>query len=181
MPEMEITVGDYGRAMFEMMMSYPKNNPNGYYDPPHWASIREKAEPLVRELLRLNEEMKPSGYRLIGYTDNTGKIHLPKHERAQLAQKQLWGVVADTLKIGDRVWLLDSDYDMQVDEQEPGVVEFINEHNVGVEISGFNHEFIARVGKKQTVIKAPSDWDDEDGNEKYDFTWWLEQADRLGI
>jgi len=86
---MEITVGMYGSCIFESMLKETPEQMGA-----HWASIREKAEPLVRELLRLNSEMKPSSYRIIGLKDASGKEQLSSPQRVRKAQKKLWGIKA---------------------------------------------------------------------------------------
>lgn len=173
---MEITIGDYGRFMFESML---KDTPEQMGT--HWASIRVKAEPLVRELLRLNSEMKPDGYRLIGYKDESGKIHLSDHQRVRKAQEQLWGVKAGELTDNDWLWLHDdSDYEMHIGEHQPCRIEYIKNDTIGVNVDIRGHDVIIKVSKNTLVLKAPADWEaKEDVYNSWEY--WLEQADKLGI
>jgi len=171
----EIAVGDYGRFMFESML---KETPEQMGK--HWASIREKAEPLVRELLRLNSEMKPGSYRIIGYKDATGKEQLADHQRVKKAQEQLWGVKAGELAETDFLWLLDSDYEMHIGEQPPCNIEYIKKDAIGVNVDVWSNDVTVKISKNTLVLKAPTDWEEKE--EVYSsWEYWLEQAAKLGI
>ncbi len=172
---MEVTIGEYGRMMFEMMVGGKKNMPD------HWKSIANKAEPLVRELIKLNDEMKPGSYDIIGYKGTDGKKKLSKHERIRLAQKRLWGTKAGTLKEGERLWLCSNyDIEMYIGEQSPAPVEFVKKDSIAIEMQGCNYEYMVRVDADELVLKAPDDFFDKEEEYTSD-KFWLEQADELGI
>lgn len=146
----------------------------------HWASIREKAEPLVRELLRLNSEMKPGGYRIIGYTDASGKKQLSDHQQVRNAQKELWGIKASEATENDLVWLIDSDYEMYIEEQPPCSIEYVKKDAIGVNVDIWGDDVTVKVSKNTLILKAPADWKEKE--ELYSsWNYWLEQADKLGI
>ncbi len=174
---MEISIGDYGRMMFEMMTATDD------YPPDHWLSIKLDAEPLVRRLIALNTEMevdgKKGGYKIVGYKEGDKK-KLSEYERIVLAQKKMLTVKAKSLKEGDRIWYSDGDIEMHIGEQDPAPVIDVTKKAVYVEMDGCNYEYIVQVGKEEDVLKAPEDWHAH--SEKYGSAeYWLEQADRLGI
>ena len=172
MPNMEITVGDYGRMMFEAMTSKKS-------DIKHWDSIRDEAKSLVNQLLALNEKMEGGGYKIIGTVN--GKKNLSDYERIELAQQKMWTVKAKTLKDGDYIWCGDGDGSMMTPGTDgPAKVVEVTKKNVYVEIRGCNFEFITQIGLDEEVIKAPKDFFDKEEQYESD-EWWLEQADRLGI
>lgn len=172
---MEIKIGHYGRMMFEIMTG----KDSGLQ---HWESIRARAEPLVRELLRLNEEMKPNGgYQITGYINEKGKKKLSKHERIDLAQQKLWGVPAEELKVGDKVWLPSStDHEMYVGQNSPCPVEFIKGDIVGVEVDMWGEEIIVKIHKSTKVLRAPNDWKEKEPLYCSD-EYWLEQAEKFNL
>ncbi len=182
---MEVSVGDYGRMIFEMTIG------DGYAGrrddlPVHWASIFDKAEPLVRQLLALNEEMvgeTGKGYKITGYIKEGGKKVRPDHERIQMAQEALWKVKASTLKEGDLIWLLDSDHEMYIGENPPVSVQDVSKKCVYVEMQGCNYEYTVQVDLGDDVLNAPDDWDGEgwEQSQKYGDDYWLAKADELGI
>lgn len=169
---MEISVGQYGHYMFETMCGQPEDMP------PHWRSIREKAEPLVAELIRLNDEMKPNGYKLTGQLPG-GKIQQTEFNRIRKTQELLWGVEASALN-DDLVWLVDSDYEMYIHQDSPCPVEFIKKDGTVVVSVGDYRGQVCRLRPTDVVLRAPSDWEENEStyNKKH---YWLEQADRLGI
>jgi len=166
--EIELGIGEYGRCMFEMIAG------KKYDLPSHWESIREKAEPLVRQLIALNAEMNNGGYQLYGYVNSDGKFVLPEHLRIAEARRRLWLVEVGSLKEGDRVWFDDiADIYLNTD-LEPGYVEFMKGDFVYVrEEEGI----IRRLHSTTKVFKAPDDYGSKDYSDEY----WLEQADKLGI
>ncbi len=166
----EVSIGDYGRMMFEMM-----TNSGEYHMPKHWSGIKDRAEPLVRELLRLNDEM---GYEIIGYHDEKGRKKISKRERIRQAQKKMWLVKANTLEERDRVWLDDSDYEMYISEDQPCPVEYVKDEYVAVDTD--RQYGIVRVWVGDKVFKAPNDWDEQRKMYVTD-EYWLEQAERLGL
>ena len=171
---MEVTVGNYGRMMFEMMTSseHPTTLPD------HWLSIAAEARPLVEELIALNKKMLNGGYQITGLTQD-GKKVLPEHERIQLAQEKLLSVKADTLNEGDHCWPV-SDYDHggwdQVDETEPGLIVGQTNKHLFVEMLGMNHEFIIKVPITDNVAKSFTNWEEAAGRD-----FWLKKADEFGI
>lgn len=168
---MELKIGDYGKILFEQMV-----NSNGI---DRWESIREKAEPLVRELIKLNSEMDGGGYQLVGYTDETGKQKLPNHKRIRLSQEKLWKVNINELKKGDKIWILDDGYEMYIGENDPGVVDSVSENHVYLEL--YNWEsYIQKINKKGECLRAPDDWSENEELYSSD-RYWLEQADKLMI
>jgi hypothetical protein len=163
--EFEISIGEYGSYLFESVVS-----PQPSAD--HWESIRAKAEPLVRQLIALNEEMTGGGYKLTGYVKD-GKEQLASHQRIAQAQEQLWSVPNVQLKVGDKVWL----EDQYILDQNPVPVLFENNHSIAIQRELGWIEKFNRIG---TVLKAPDDW--EENQDQYQTRkYWLEQADKLGI
>ncbi len=170
---MELTVGDYGSHLFKIMAGKDRSLE-------HWESIRAKAEPLVRELIRLNSEMSNGGYTIVGYADEKGKSKLSKVERIIEAQKRLWTVKVGKLKEGDRVWVNDGDHEMYIGEQSPAPVHDVTKKGVYIEMQGCNYEYIITLSKDAEVLRAPKDWDDKEAVYSSG-EYWLEQADKLGI
>jgi hypothetical protein len=150
---MEISIGDYGRMMFEMMIGKSNDLPD------HWLSIKADAEPLVRKLLELNNQMVvdgiPSGYEIHGHTDNSKPV-LSKLEKIILAQKQ-YAVPASTLQVGDKFWLIDnSDFEMYVVQDEPVVVDEITKKGVYFEMRHFGGRHVERIDLNELVVIAPN-------------------------
>lgn len=166
---MEINVAAYGKIMFEMMTSEYKDLPK------HWQSIYVKAEPLVKELIRLNNEMSNGGYEIYGCKNNLGEPILSKWDKINKAQKQLWGIKANKLKKGDLVWLIDNDMTIQ---ENPCHVEYKHKDYVAVEIPHLN--YVEKVRLDEVVLKAPSDWNEKKQLYTSD-NYWLEQAAKLGL
>lgn len=172
---MEVTIGDYGRMMFEIM--------TGKYEdmPKHWASISEKAKPLVSELIKLNSEMQKQGgsYEIVGYTEN-GKKKLSEWERVKKIQEHLWGVKAKKLKVGDKIWVNNCDHEMYIGEQNPANVVDVTKNGIYVEMQGCNYEYIIQLDKQELVLKAPDNFRENERtytNRKY----WLEKAEEYGM
>lgn len=154
---MEVSIGDYGRMIFEMTVG------EKYADPPeHWASIMAEAEPLVRQLIALNQKMtvdgKPGGYKIHGYTEKVkGKKRkvLSDHEKIRAAQRQLL-VAAGTLQEGDMFWLFDNDdHEMYVEQDDPLTVEEVTKKGVYFEMSHLGGHHTERIDLKEKVLKAP--------------------------
>ncbi len=171
----EINVSDYGKMMFEFAVGIREQ-----YLPKHWASIRKEAEPLVRQLLALNEKMDGGGYEIYGYVKEDGKKKLSVHDRAYLAWVKSWEVSAKTLKEGDYVWLHDDgDYPMESLDCQPIEVQIIKGNKIIVEHPE-NNDSIYQISKSDKVLKAPKDWDER--QEEYESQeYWLKKADELGI
>jgi hypothetical protein len=178
--KMELTVGQYGDHLFEMMVGRGVSNPG--YCPDHWESIRAEAEPLVRRLIALNDEMKGGGYSIVGYhgADAGGRKKLPLVERILLAQKKLWLVKAGDLREGDLVWLYkDYDIEMYIEENDPVAVTEITKKGVYLD-HPFERHGTYRISPDAEVFRAPDDW--EEKQHVYQTQdYWVEQADRLGI
>jgi hypothetical protein len=180
---MEISVGDYGRMMFEMMIAEKYGNL-----PEHWKSIQAEAEPLVRQLLELNKKMlvdgKPGGYEIHGYVEKGKKKKKvrSKFERIRMAQEHGLKVKASSLKIGDRIWMLPafSDHEMYVGQDDPVPITDIGRTGtIYVEMQGCNYEYPATVNPTDDVLKAPKDWDDNDDYRTDEY--WLARADKFGF
>ena len=169
---MEIEIGDYGQIIFEMMVGDTGELPD------HWARARHRAEPLVRQLIRLNGELR-LGYELIGYKDDNGKLILSKAQKIDKAQKT-WAVPAKELKIGDQVWLLDSRYDnMRIENRQPGTVTHKIKNIITIEILiSYGRWEAAKIQEKDYVLKAPPDW--EKNQDRYSSDeYWLEIYEQL--
>ena len=147
---METTIGNYGRMIFEMMCVK-----NGL--PDHWESIKTKAQPLVQELIRLNSEMKPVGYDIIGTYDENGRKKLSKSKRIEIAQEMMWQVEATTLKTKDLVWINSGDYEMYIGQQDPGIVEDVTKKCIYVSTDYFGNSQLTKLFKGDKVLKAPDD------------------------
>ncbi len=173
---MEIEIGDYGKYLFQQMVKEEQYRTND-----HWESIRKKAEPLVRELIKLNSAMKGGGYKLVGYVDDSGKTKLPDHKRIKLVQEKLWKVSSDKLKTGDKIWLLEDEPEMYIGQDDPGKVDDVTDKNVYVELYNWE-EYTQKLEKNKDyfVLRAPKDWDDNEELYSSD-EYWLQQADKLGI
>lgn len=169
---MEVTIGTYGRMMFEIITGNKKDLP------PHWDAIYDEAKPLVEELIKLNNKM---GYRITGYRDSSGKKRRTNNERIRLAQKELWGAKIGDLKEPNEVWLYDnSDHEMHVGEQYPAPIEYVKDKYVAIEMQGQGETYILKVDKNQIVLKAPDDYYDKEmlyTSRDY----WLKKADELDI
>lgn len=153
---MEISIGSYGKMMFEMMIGKKKDLPK------HWASIAAEAKPLVLQLLALNEKMtdggKPSGYEVVGAPGKDGKPKLSKHKRIKLAQEKDLLTTVGTLKVGDQFWLHDHyDHEMHIGEQDPVTVDDITAKGIYFEMQHCGGHHTERIGPDQKVLKAP-DW-----------------------
>lgn len=179
---MEISVGDYGRMIFEMSIGERdrKNLPD------HWKAIVDEAEPLVRKLLALNDKMAAvshdGGYKIHGYIDKKGKKSkkiLSDFERIRQAVVKSWEVKTDTLKEGDTVFL-HKDYDIPAENYPYDGATTVNMINKG---RFFVDHPLDRHGvyeiRDEEVLKAPADYDDN--NEYQSQEYWLAKATELGI
>lgn len=169
---MEVRIEEYGKMMFQIMTSENSHSE-------HWESIRKEAEPLVKELIKLNNKMKGGGYKIVGYRDDSGKMNLPTHRRIEIAQEKLWMIKASKLKRGDKIWLFGDEPEMHIGEQSPAIVEDVTKEAVYVEMHDWEN-YTKKLGKDYEVLKAPKDWEENEdlySSEKY----WLKQADKLGI
>lgn len=171
--KMELTLQDYAKHLFFAMNQEPGTAPA------HWESIRAKAQPLVEQLIALNDEMVNGGYSIIGHKVK-GKKVLSKAERIRRTKLKMWGVEdLHSLKEGDYIWADDDDQGCTLDDDSPVRVEERTAKCIYIEVPHCGGEHIARIGYGTTVLKAPEDWDE---NEMYNSEeWWLEQADKLGI
>ena len=179
---MEVTVGDYGRMIFEMCLAR-----EGYEPPDHWKSIMERAKPLCEQLLALNAEMvvdgKPLGYKISGYKDKRGKVVLSAGERVRKARDVMLGIPAKNTKKGDLIWLVGTIVGMYFGEQDPVPVELKTKQFVLIEhpcaSRGSGGESL-KIPLNQRVLKAPHDWEDEEDKYLTD-EFWLSEAQRLGF
>jgi hypothetical protein len=166
---MEISIGDYGRMMFEEMTSAK----SGCL---HWDSIRDEAKPLVHKLLELNNKMKNAPYQIVGIKEN-GKKVLSKAKRIEKAQVQMWGYKACVLKEGDYVWLNDNnDHEMYIRQDDP--VKVIDITKKGIYLA--MHDIIERINIDENILLAPADFHGKEESYTSD-EYWLKQADALGI
>ncbi len=98
---MEIDVGNYGRMIFELVLSNKCQT-----CPKHWESIMDKAKPLVKELLALNDEMKVDGreskYTITGQVGE--KYFMTESEKIETAMQKTLEVSVEQLKEGDFVF-----------------------------------------------------------------------------
>ena len=166
---MEITVGEYGRTIFEMMTS-KTTLPN------HWKSIESEAKPLVEQLIALNEKVKI--YEIINL-EVKGKRKLTRRERIEKAQTELWSVKASSLKEGDLIWF-DGENNMQIGQDNPVSVYEVTKKNIYVEVPVMGGEIYQPIDPNTFVLKAPEDW--ETYEEMYlSDQYWLDHADKMGI
>lgn len=133
---MEISVGNFGRMMFEVMLG------GGKHIPEHWDSIRSEVEPLVRQLLMLNSKMAGGGYQIYGYVGDDGEMVLSEFEKSKMEFYKNC-VEADSLDIGDE-FLLDAD------QESPFVVIDITSDWVYYGSGGG----ISRIGLKTSVSEV---------------------------
>lgn len=154
---MEVSIGDFGRMMFEMMQDKYKDMPK------HWASIAKEAKPLVQQLLDLNEKMvgedgKPGGYSIIGAVDKkTGKKKMSDSERITKAQRDVLLAEARTLKVGDHFWLVDhSDHEMYIGQNEPLKADDITKKGIYYEMQHLGGYHTERLSPDDKVLKAPA-------------------------
>jgi len=160
---MEVSVGDYGRMMFEMLVAEKGNLPE------HWQSIQVLAEPLVRQLIALNGQMTNGGYEIHGYVEPGNKKILSKHELIQAAQEKALKFPANKLKIGDRLWLIeDGELDMSFDQDPVAVSDIGNTGSIYVEMQG---GYVAQIHPSNLVLKAPDDWDENEDQYRSDDYW----------
>lgn len=179
---MEISVGDFGRMIFEQTVGEKCTDP-----PEHWKSIQAEAEPLVRKLLALNKKMivdgKPGGYEVHGYVEKgkgKKKKVLSKDQRIKLAQEKVMEVSASTLKEGDRIWLNhDYDIEMYFREHEPVTVDIVKGDTIIV-AHPYERHGVYKIHAKDQVLLAPKDWDEKE-DEYHKDEYWLAKADELGI
>lgn len=147
---MEVSIGDYGRMIFEIVHGEKFNQM-----PEHWQAIAKEAKPLIDQLLALNDKMPNGGYRIVGRKVK-GKKQKSKRERILEAQKRLWEVEASTLKEGDLVWLhANYDHEMHVGQEEPVLVEDITAKGVYVEMPHCGGRHTERIDPTEKVLKAP--------------------------
>lgn len=154
---MEISVGDFGRMIFEQTVG------EKYADPPeHWKSIMAEAEPLVRKLLALNKKMtvdgKPNGYKIYGYVEKVKgkkKKVLSDRQKIEAAQKRVL-VEAGTLQEEDRFWLFNNyDHEMYLGQDEPLVVGEVTKKAVYFEMSHLGGHHTESISLTEKVLKAP--------------------------
>ncbi len=200
----ELTPEQYASHLFSTMLDKSGSGS------PHWESIRAKAEPLVRQLIALNDEMKGGGYVITGIekiVNGKTKVILPKHERVRLAREKLWGCTAGDCKKGDCVWRT-HDYDNPVEDVEASNCETVDDVRtdcVVVETSIWGQRGLKKVSNDEIVLRAPKElveaWHKQRTLSPSDFAdyhkfqqelymmeknlfsdeYWLNKADELGI
>jgi hypothetical protein len=149
---MEVSVGDYGRMIFEMMVAEK-------HLPDHWQSIKAEAEPLVRKLLALNAKMSNGGYEIHGHNDK-GKKVLSAHEKIKAAQSRCL-VPARDLREGDRFWLFD-DYNDTFNDDHPFVVEDVTKRGIYYEARHLGGRHTERIDSTEMILKAPDCFKNDD-------------------
>lgn len=171
----EVNVGDYGRMMFEMMLTKKSED-----IPEHWFSIWEEAKPLVEQLLELNSKMKPNCYKVSGHKTKNGKTILSDPERIEKARIKMWLTKGKSIKKGNKVWVLGGDLEMSPRWDAPCLVMMKQKDDLIIKVSHCGGEHLEKVSANQKILRAPKDWDQN--YEMYqDDTYWLEQAENLGI
>ena len=168
---MEVSVGDYGRMMFEMMVGEK-------HLPDHWESIKAEAEPLVRKLLALNAKMSSGGYEIHGYSDK-GKTVLSVQEKVEAAQRRFL-IPASELQEGDSFWLFDNqEHEMYVGQDDPFIVEDVTKKGIYYEASHLGGRHTERIDPDEKVLKAPDcfkNFDENNDRKQREFTsdeYWL--------
>jgi hypothetical protein len=175
---MEISVGNFGKYMFESMTTDGKLSE-------HWESIAKEARPLVMKLIALNDKMvkdgKPSGYEIYGYKPTPkSKKKLSKTKRISLAQ-ECWKVRADALNEGDKFWTTGcSDIEMYVTQDDPVSIMDITKTKVYFEMSHCGGSHTECIELSEMVLKAPDDFDEKKAIYQSE-EFWLKKADELGI
>jgi hypothetical protein len=202
---MEISIGDFGRMIFESSCADKHNIPA------HWADVYDEAKPLVEKLLALNEKI---GYAIIGLKNKkTGKKQLSKHDRIEQAQQKLWGRTGKDLKEGDYFWTNDGalDYEMYIGQNDPVKVDEVTKKGIYFEQSHCGGHHTERIGPETEILKAPEEYQKamaaaeeicyklhrgEGGIDEYNKLrhlvediekeitsdeYWLKKADELGI
>ena len=112
---MEISIGDYGRMLFETTVG-------GGVLPEHWESIKAEAEPLVRQLIALNQKMTNGGYAIHGYYEGEKRV-LSNYQKIKQAQNRCL-VLASSLQENDKFWIFDHpDFEMDVADDPLTVFE----------------------------------------------------------
>ena len=173
--EMEIDVGNYGRMVFELVLS---NKCQTY--PKHWESIIDKAKPLVEKLLALNDEMKVDGrenkYTIIGQVGE--KYFMSESEKIETAMQKTLEVSIEQLKEGDFVFntfspscsLIEAVYDNKL-----GHVVEITKKGIYLEIRLYSEDVV----KFFPFSISPTFYKYKYEDKGSDF--WLKKAHKLGL
>lgn len=170
---METSIGEYGKMMFEQMIGVSDQYRGR---PDHWESIREKAEPLVRELVKLNEEMTGGGYTLVGYKTKDNKPVKTSYQRIDEAQVKMWGINPNDVKDGDRIFFRGGDIGYAYGDYDTPVHAKLIDGSLYVEHL-WGKGYMPVDGQ---IIKVPDDFDEY--NDKYwSDEYWLKIADDLGL
>ncbi len=153
---MEITIGTYGRMIFQLALNENKKLPK------HWESVIDEARPLVLQLLALNDKISVDGgksklYEIIGLPEKDGKPKLSTQEKIKLAQEKNLLTTASTLVIGDLFWLCDHDYEMSIGGNDPVEVSDVSANGIYFEMPYCGDEHTVRISPNQKIYKAP-DW-----------------------
>ena len=165
----EVSVGDYGRMIFELMVGFDTR-----YVPDHWKSIQAEAEPLVRQLLELNKKMSGGGYNVHGYKLLDGQKALSKSDKILIAQESC-KIPASELEEGDLFWYFEDETFM---DDEPLVVFEKTDKGVYYEVNNHN----IRIALDEDVMLAPDCFKDEDYKKQEEYLsdkYWLKKYDEL--
>ena len=168
---MEISVGDYGKVMFEMMQRCDDKMPA------NWLSIAEQARPLVNQLIALKDSMNRIGsveksYDI--YSVRVGSVlSVSKAQRRLEIIHRSFGCKASELKEGDLVWLDARDVGME----DPKCVAITTDLYVAIEDE---YDRFVKVRKDEVVLRAPKGFL-EDRDTYFSDEYWLGQEASIGV
>ena len=171
---MEISLGQYGKMIFEMCLG---TNEASMSD--HWKSMIALARPHVQALVDLNE--KNVGYTITNISKKGRKV-LPRRERIKRAMERMMEVDACTLREGDRIFL-HKDYDMPheniLNGDTPIKVEIVHGNRIIVEHPQGRRAGVYEIDLGEKVLKVPENWDEDSDCQSEEY--WLAKADEFEI
>lgn len=176
---MEVSIGDFGRMIFEMMTE-DKRMPNfEKHIPDHWASIADEAKPLVEQLLALNEKMPNGGYDIVGHNQTMTQM-----ERIEKAQIKLLGIPAKEVKPGEGVWKINDNGPLEgqypFEDGPNAIMDHENDGTIYFSTRIWSEDVMIPTSGNEIVIREPDDYEDDPG--KYATAkFWLKEAEKLGI
>lgn len=183
----EQDVSEFGKYLFFAMVGH-KDGYGGTED--GWEKIREEAEPLVRQLIAIEERV--NGTQFINYKKSDGGIVYSKAARIRKAQEKLWKVDVEDLKEGDMIWFEGGDQECALGDYEPMKVDFVKDGCAYMDMGRAGIYKITPTMKWVTIFRAPADYKEKDvvttkdgiehyANEYDEESYWLKKADNLGI